>query len=100
MYAVGTLIHEDGNRSIRAGVRNMLRHLLHDERIPVDETNDSRSVAVGALAEDHPLIELDKQHQPGSAPGQVGLRLPGRWRISPPASTSRTQPYLGFRSKP
>src|SRR6266446_431332 len=83
MYAVGTLIQEDGNRSIRAGVRNMLRHLLHDERIPDDETNDSRSVAVGALAENHPLIELDKQHQPDSAQNRLdcGFEVGGGFRL-------------------
>jgi hypothetical protein len=41
MHAISALINEDGNRSIRAGIRNVLSHLLHDERISNDETNDS-----------------------------------------------------------
>jgi hypothetical protein len=71
MNAIGTLIHKDGNRSIRAGVRNMLCHFFHDESIPHDETNDSRGVALGAFAEDHPVIELDKKHQSGSAQNRL-----------------------------
>ena len=39
MHAISAIIHEDGNRSIRAGVRNTLRHFFHDERISNDQTN-------------------------------------------------------------
>jgi hypothetical protein len=41
----------------------MLRHFFHDERISNDQTNDSGCVMLCALANNHPVIELDKLHQ-------------------------------------
>jgi hypothetical protein len=37
MHAISALIHQDCNRSIRAGIRNVLRHFSHDKRISNDE---------------------------------------------------------------
>jgi hypothetical protein len=80
--SIGTLVNKDGNRSIRAGVWNMRCHFFHNERISDDETNYSRVVALGSLANDRPVIELDKQHQSCSTQNapDYGFQVRGRFR--------------------
>src|ERR1700691_3065135 len=63
MHAISALIHEDGNRSIRAGVRNTLCHFFHNERIPNDQTDNLGCVLLSPLANNHSMIELCKLHQ-------------------------------------
>jgi len=63
MHAIGALIHKHGNRRIRAGIRNMLGHFLHDEGIANNEANHLRSLATRFFAHNPALIKLHKQHQ-------------------------------------
>src|ERR1700747_772851 len=66
MHAVGTFVDEHGDRSIRAGVRNMLRHFLHDERIANDKADHPGLIAARCFTHDGAMIKLHKRHQPGS----------------------------------
>src|ERR1700722_3833325 len=63
MDAVGALIYKNGDRRVRACIRNMLDHFLHDEGIANDEANHLRSVAARFFAQNCTVIQLHKQHQ-------------------------------------
>src|SRR5258707_12639117 len=63
MYAIGALIHQDCDRRVRARVRNMLRHFLHDERVADKKADDSRCVLTRFLLQNCALVKLHKQHQ-------------------------------------
>ena len=57
------LIYKHGNRRVRARIRNMLDHFLHDEGIPNDEANYLRSFTARFFAQNRAVIQLHKQHQ-------------------------------------
>jgi len=61
--AIGALIYKNGNRRVRARIRDMLDHFLHDEGIANDEANHLRSLAARFFAENRAVIQLHKQHQ-------------------------------------
>src|SRR5258708_9196598 len=58
MHAIGTFIHQDGNRRVRARVRNMLRHFLHDERVADKQADDSRCVLTRFFLHNCTLIKF------------------------------------------
>src|SRR6202035_3819300 len=61
----------------------MLCHFLYDERVSDDQTDDFRGVVLGSLSNDHPMIELDKWHQPGWAKirPHCGVEFAGGFRV-------------------
>ena len=61
--AIRALIHKDCDRSIRAGVGNMLGHLSHDKWIANDKADHSRRTATCSFAHNCAVVELRKQHQ-------------------------------------
>jgi len=63
MHAIGTLIHKHANRRVRAGIRHMLGHFLHDERIANNEANHLRILETRFFTHNRALIKLHKQHQ-------------------------------------
>jgi hypothetical protein len=63
MHAIIAFVDENCNGRIGAGVRDLLRHFFHDERIPKDETNDSGHLPLRPFAKDHSMIELNELHQ-------------------------------------
>src|SRR5215471_7134606 len=67
MHAIIAFIHQDCDRRVRAGIRNVLRHLLHDEWIANQPTHDPGYIATGLLAKNPALIKLHKQHEPSLA---------------------------------
>ncbi len=92
MHAIGALIHKHGNRRVRARVRNMLRHFLHDERGADKQADDSRCVLTRFFLHNCALIKLHKQVQSGLAQAFLDCAFipakdPASWLIS------RIQPY-------
>jgi hypothetical protein len=63
MDSVGALVYKNGNRRVRACIRSMLGHFLHDEGIANHEANHLRSVAARFFAQNRAVIQLHKQHQ-------------------------------------
>src|SRR5579864_4435315 len=63
MHAISALIHKYGNRRVRARVRNMLGHFLHDQRVADKQADDSRCVFTRFFLQNCALIKLHKQHQ-------------------------------------
>src|ERR1700751_5355922 len=63
MHAIGTLIYENRDRSIAAGVRNMFDHLFHDQRVSNEEADDPVCVTVRSLTYNFSLIKLSETHQ-------------------------------------
>src|ERR1700758_1108938 len=67
MHAVRSFVDEYGDRSIRAGVRNMPRHFLHDERITDDQADHPGLIAARGFTYDGAVVKLHKRHQSRSA---------------------------------
>jgi hypothetical protein len=62
MNAVSWLIHKHRNRRVRTGIRNMLRHFLHDEFIANQQTDDLGDIKLLGSSQAEPLY-LDFSYQ-------------------------------------
>src|ERR1700730_14295747 len=61
MHAIRALIYKHGNWRVRARIRNMLGHFLHDERIANNEANHLRSLAARFFAQNRAVIQWSHQ---------------------------------------
>src|SRR6266404_4819135 len=67
MHAVGTFVDEHGDWSVRARVRNVLGHFLHDKWIAHDEPDHPGHVGTCRFTAYSAMAELHEEHQSGSA---------------------------------
>ena len=63
MHAIGAFIHQDNKLRLRARIRNMLGHFLHDEWITNDKADDPGCTPTSLLAYNRAVVKLHKQHQ-------------------------------------
>jgi hypothetical protein len=69
VHAVCALIHENRDRGVRAGVRNVFSHFFHDERIAHYDTHHPGPIATRFLAQNRTMVKLRKGHKPRSSYG-------------------------------
>src|SRR5258708_1387130 len=67
MHAVGPLIHQNCDRSVRSSVGNVLCHFFHDEPVADHKAHDFRRVEPGLPTQNRAMIEFHKHHQPRPA---------------------------------
>jgi hypothetical protein len=61
--AIRALVDQHCNGCIRAGVRNVPCHLLHDERISHDEADHSGLIAIHRFPYNGAVVQFHEQHQ-------------------------------------
>src|SRR6266581_4622994 len=71
VHAVWPLIHQYRDRGVRSGIRNVLCHFLHDERIANHKVHDFRIVPSGLLTQNRAMIQFHKHHK--ASPAQTSL---------------------------
>src|SRR6266571_2971966 len=71
VHAVWPLIHQYRDRGVRSGIRNVLCHFLHDERIANHKAHDFRILPSGLLTQNRAMIQFHKQHK--ASPAQTSL---------------------------
>jgi hypothetical protein len=81
MHAIGPLIDEHCNRSVRARVRNILGHFLHDEWITDNKANHSRRVATCLIEGYYNVCRLHSA---------LGYRSPDDFEKEPRRESQRT----------
>jgi hypothetical protein len=63
MQAIGALIHKHRNRRLRAGIGNILDHLLHDEWIANTKADDPGCIAACFFAQNCVAIKLHEEQE-------------------------------------
>jgi len=61
--AITAFVDEHRDRGIRAGVRNVPCHLLHDERIAQDEPHHSGVIAIRRFPYNGAVVQFHEEHQ-------------------------------------